>query len=108
MPGPLLHFQARIVCPHGGQGQIAPTNTRVLVSGFPVATVLDQTLVVGCAFAPVAPHPCVKVQWTMPATKVLVNFQPALLQTSPGLCLAADLAPQGPAVVAGQPRVVAI
>jgi hypothetical protein len=108
MPGPLLHFLAQVACPHLGQGLIAPSQSRVLVSGMPVATVLDQTAVVGCTFAPVAPHPCVKVQWSAPAAKVLVNFVPALLQTSLGTCLAADLAPQGVALVAGQPRVSAI
>lgn len=108
MPGPLLHFQAAVVCPHLGQGQIVPSQARVLVSGLPVATLLDQTLIAGCTFAPVAPHPCVKVQWSAPATKVLLNFVPALLQTSLGTCLAADLAPQGFALAAGQPRVSAI
>ena len=107
MPGPLFHVGATAICPHGGPVQVVPSQTRVLVSGQPVATMADVCLVTGCAFnLSGAPHPCVKVQWLVPATRVLVNGQPAILQTSTGLCLAADQAPQGPPViVATQPRV---
>lgn len=107
MPGPLLHVGATVLCTHGGPASIISTNVRVLVSGAPVATVADQTLVAGCAFSPGSPHPCVRVQWLTPAARVLVNGQPALLQSSTGLCQAADQAPQGaPAPVTVQPRVV--
>jgi hypothetical protein len=107
MPGPLLHVGATVLCSHGGQAQFVSTNARVLVGGMPVATMADQTLVAGCAFAPTAPHPCVRVQWIVPAARVLVNGVPALLQTSTGLCLAADQAPQGaPVPVVVQPRVI--
>jgi uncharacterized Zn-binding protein involved in type VI secretion len=85
------------------------SNARVLVSGMPVATLADTFLVAGCAFnVSGAPHPCVKVQWLVPAARVLINGQPAILQTSVGLSLAADMAPQGPPVVVStQPRVIA-
>jgi uncharacterized Zn-binding protein involved in type VI secretion len=108
VPGPLVHVGATILCAHAGPATIVSSNARVLVSGQPVATVADQTLVAGCPFNVTgAPHPCVRVQWLTPALRVLVNGQPALLQTSTGLCLAADQAPQGPPVVAAaQPRVV--
>jgi hypothetical protein len=108
MPGPLLHVGASVLCPHAGPGQTVSSNARVLVSGQPVATVSDQTLVAGCVFnVSGAPHPCVKVLWLMPAARVLVSGQPALLQTSVGLCQSADQSPQGPAVVAAvQPRVI--
>ena len=108
MPGPLFHVSAVAMCSHGGQVQTISTNTRVLVGGMAVATMSDQFVVAGCAFnvGGVA-HPCVKIQWLTPATRVLVNGQPAILQTSTGLGLAADQAPQGPpAVVSTQPRVV--
>jgi hypothetical protein len=107
MPGPLLHVGATVLCSHGGPASFVTSNARVLVGGAPVATLADQTLVAGCAFSPGQPHPCVRVQWLTPAARVLVNGQPALLQTSTGLCLAADQAPQGaPLPVTVQPRVV--
>ena len=109
MPGPLFHVGAGAVCPHGGPVSVISTNARVLVSGQPVATVADQFLVAGCAFTipPAKPQPCVRVQWLTPALRVLVNGQPAVLQTSTGLCLSPEQAPQGPPVVAAvQPRVI--
>ena len=53
------------------------------------------------------PHPCVRIQWLTPATRVMVMGQPAILQSSTGLGLAPDQAPQGPpTIVATQPRVI--
>jgi uncharacterized Zn-binding protein involved in type VI secretion len=107
MPGFLLHVGASAICPHGGQITIIPSNPRVLVSGQPVATSADTTLVAGCAFnVSGKPQPCIKVQWLVPAARVKVSGQPALLQTSPGLCQSAEQIPQGPPnVIAGQMRV---
>ena len=49
------------------------------------------------------------MQWTVPATRVLINGQPALLQTSTGLCLSAEQIPQGPPIITvTQTRVSAI
>ena len=109
MPGPLFHVGATAICPHAGQVTTIPTNPRVLVSGMPVATMGDTFLVGGCAFTLPGgkPQPCVKVQWLVPATRVLVNGQPVILQTSVGLCQSAEQIPQGPpTVVATQPRVI--
>ena len=95
------------MCPHGGQVSTISSNVRVLVSGMQVATIADQSLVAGCAFTIPPPQPCLRVQWMMPATRVLINGQPALLQSSIGLCLGPTQAPQGPAVIAStQPRVI--
>jgi hypothetical protein len=108
MPGFLYHVGAATMCPHGGQGTHITTNTRVLVSGQPVGTLADTTTIAGCPFVlPPAgtPHPCLTVQWLTPAARVRVNGQPALLQTSTALCLAADMVPQGPPVITGQTRV---
>jgi uncharacterized Zn-binding protein involved in type VI secretion len=108
MPGFLLHVGATAICPHGGQVTIIPSSPRVLVSGQPVATLADTTLVAGCAFTvpPAKPQPCIKVQWIAGAVRVMVGGQPALLQTSPGLCQSAEQIPQGPpTVIAGQIRV---
>ncbi len=109
MPGPLFHVGAAAICPHAGQIQVISTNTRVMVNGLPVATMGDTYVVAGCSFTipPGKPQPCVKVQWLVPATRVLVNGQPAILQTSTGLCQSAEQIPQGPpTVVATQPRVI--
>jgi hypothetical protein len=107
MAAPLFHVGATAICPHGGQVTVTSSNTRVLVGGTPVATMADTCTVAGCAFTvpPGKPQPCVRVQWLVPAARVLVTGQPALLQTSSGLCLSAEQIPQGPpSVVTTQPR----
>jgi len=108
MPGPLYHVGATAICPHGGSITTISANTRVLVGGMPVATLADTSLVAGCAFVVgTVPQPCLRVQWITPAARVLVNGQPALLQTSAGLCLGPTQAPQGPpSVIANQARVI--
>jgi hypothetical protein len=110
VPGPIYHVGASAICPHGGQVTVISSNARVLVGGMPAATLADTYVVAGCAFTvpPGKPQPCVKVQWLVPAVRVLVNGQPVILQTSTGLCLSAEQIPQGPPViVATQPRVIA-
>lgn len=106
MPGPLLHVGMTAICPHGGQISAIPSNVRVTVSGQNVVTVADTFPIAGCTFAPAAPHPCVLTKWIVPATRVSVLGQPVLLDTSIGLCQAADQTPQGPpSVIATQLRV---
>jgi|SRR6185312_6881583 len=107
MPGFLFHVGASAICPHGGQISTTSSNTRVMVSNQAVATSADVSTVAGCAFAVgTKPQPCIKVQWITPATRVMVNHQPALLQTSQALCQSAEQIPQGPpTVIAGQMRV---
>jgi hypothetical protein len=79
-----------------------------------VATVNDTTTVAGCPFqVPIGtgtkPQPCVKVQWTVPASRVKVNGQFVLLSTSSGICQSAEQIPQGPpSVVSTQTRVKGI
>ncbi len=98
MPGFLFHVGATALCPHGGQISTISSSPRVMVGGQPVATMADQFLIAGCPFTvPVPkPQPCIKVQWLVPATRVLVNSQPAILQDSTGLCLSPEQIPQGP------------
>jgi len=108
MPGYLFHVGAQAMCPHGGQISTASSNTRVKVGGQFVATSADTCTIAGCPFTIPSgpPHPCVKVQWLVPAVRVKINHQAALLQTSTALCLAADQAPQGPPqVTVAQKRV---
>jgi uncharacterized Zn-binding protein involved in type VI secretion len=109
MPGPFYHAGAAAMCPHGGQVLTTPSSPRVLVSGMPVATLPDASTVVGCVFNVAgAPHPCVRVQWTVGAVRVLIDGKPALLQSSMGLALAPDQAPQGPPIITTtQMRVIA-
>jgi hypothetical protein len=108
MPGFLMHVGATAICPHGGQVSVIPSNARVLVGGQPVATLADTYLVAGCPFiAPgPKPQPCLKVQWMVPATRVMVGGQPAILQDSTGICLSPEQIPQGPpSIVLTQVRV---
>lgn len=117
MPGFLLHVGAVMQCTHQAPVSTAPTQPRVLVSGQSVATAKNILVVAGCPFqvpvgAGTKPQPCVKVQWAMLSTRVLVNGEPALLQISPGpgagVCQSAEQIPQGPPVVgAFQARVAA-
>ncbi len=106
MPGTLVHVGATIMCPHGGQVSIISTNTRVMVGSQPVATMGDTFTVAGCPFTipGPTPQPCLTVQWLVPAMRVMINGQPAILQSSTGLCQSA--VPQGPPnVVVTQLRV---
>lgn len=108
MPGFLMHPGSTAICPHGGQVTVITTNTRVLVSGQPVATRADNYTITGCTFTvpPAKPQPCVTVRWFVPAMCVFVNGNPAILQTSNGICQSAEQIPQGPPnVLATQVRV---
>ena|SRR5215207_6244550 len=112
-PSPLVHVGATGMCPHLGQISVISSNTRVFVSNMPVATLVDTFPIAGCIFqipvTPPIPHPCVRVQWVVPATRVFVNLQPVILQLSSGLCQAVDMLPQGPAtMITTQPRVIGI
>jgi hypothetical protein len=114
MPGNMVQVGASINCPHGGQASIASVNQRVKVGGMPVALLSDVTTVAGCAFqVPIGtgtkPQPCLKVQWLVPSTRVLVNSQPILLNSSSGICQSAEQIPQGPpSIVTTQMRVKGI
>jgi hypothetical protein len=83
-------------------------NPRVLVGGFPVATTANVFAVTGCPFqipfgVGTKPQPCVKLLWTMPASRVLVMGQPPILTTGVGPGLgqgqSVEQIPQGPPTV---------
>ena len=95
---PLLHVGAVAMCPHGGQVSAIPSTPRVLLGGQPAVTMSDTFLVAGCVFTipPAKPQPCIKVQWLVPAARVLMGGKPALLSTSSGLCQSAEQIPGGP------------
>jgi hypothetical protein len=118
MPGLMLHVGATLQCTHVAPATIGPGQTRVLVSGQPVATVSNLIAVAGCPFqifvgVATKLQPCVKVQWTMLSARVKVMGQPVLLQPTPGpgsgLCQSVEQIPQGPPVVTTlQTRVIAL
>ncbi len=110
MPGPLYHVGAQAICPHGVPITVVSTNTRVIASGQPVATMGDIFTIAGCPFTIPGPkpQPCVIAKFLTPATRVLVNGQPAIIQTSSGICQSAEQIPQGPpTIIATQPRAIA-
>jgi hypothetical protein len=106
-----MHVGAQAMCPHSGQVSIVSSNSKVLVGGQPVATFSDTYTIAGCPFqipvgAGTKPQPCMKVQWLVPAMRVLVGGQPPVLSTSTGLCQSAEQIPQGaPSVTTTQMKV---
>lgn len=103
MAAPILQLGVTMQCPHGGTGSVVNTNTRVKVGGGFALLATDTYTIAGCPFTLPSgtPHPCVTIQWTAPATRVKVGGNPVLLQSSVGLCTAADQAVQGTAIVSG-------
>jgi hypothetical protein len=94
----LLTTASVLMCPHGGTVTIISQNTVTKATAV-VALESDSFLIAGCAFAPVVPHPCVRVEWQVTAQKVMVNGKAVLNEASVGLCLAADNAPQGTVII---------
>ena len=113
MAGHSLTVMSTLQCPHGGTVQIVSSNQKAKAGGGLMVTATDTFTIAGCPFqipvgAGTKPQPCVRVQWTVPAVRVLINGTPALLATSVGLDLSVEGIPQGPPVVSTvQPRVVA-
>lgn len=95
-----------LMCPHGGQVQIIPSQQKVMAGGAPVSTKGDTFVIVGCPFMiGTKPSPCVKVQWVVTDLKTTVSGQATLSQGSTGLCLSPENAPQGPVtIVQTQPK----
>jgi hypothetical protein len=92
----LLNSSSVLLCPHGGTVSVVTSNTRVSAGGDPVVRASDSFLISGCPFAlGPAPHPCVQVDWIVPAFRSQVDGDSTLTEDSIGLCLAADQAVQG-------------
>ena len=106
MPGYLLDAGTTIMCPHGGKVTIPPGKTSVSLGGMP-PFVLDDfapptPVISGCTFnVSGSPSPCLRIQWSLPATRVKVGSSPVLLSSSIGLCQNAASVPQGTAIVSG-------
>jgi hypothetical protein len=106
MPG-LLNMSSVMMCPHGGQVQPVTSNARVKAGGDYALRASDTFLIAGCAFIlGLVPHPCMQVQWVVPAMRDKVTGDSALTEASVGLCVAADQAVQGTVIIAfTQPQV---
>ena len=103
MAAPLVSISSVLICPHGGQATLIPTNPRVLLSGAPVAGIGDQVVVSGC---PLPNNPCVRIVFSTGTTRALARGQPLLNITSVGNCFGANGALNGAATfTAGDPRV---
>jgi len=102
MGAAILQFGCTMMCPHGGQVMAIPSQSKVLLGGQPALLSSDTFSILGCPFViGTVPSPCLTVTWTAPATKVQVNGQQPLLETSVGMCNSAAGAPQGTVVVTG-------
>jgi hypothetical protein len=61
----------------------------------------DSFTIAGCAFSlPIGPHPCMTVQWLTHCLQLKHDGDFVLDESSVGLCLAGDQAPQGAVMVA--------
>lgn len=101
MAVPICTTSSTIQCPHGGMAMLLTSNSVMQVQGAFALLETDVHPVVGCPFTlGTVYHPCVRIRWSAGATQTKVNGIPVLLQTSLGLCYAADQAPQGVALIA--------
>jgi hypothetical protein len=94
MSAAFLTAASRMTCPHGGQVMATPTAERARADA-PILRSSDRFEVVGCAFSPGAPHPCVSVQWPEAAARVRHGGDFVLTENSVGQCVATDGAVQG-------------
>ncbi len=98
----ILQMGCTIQCPHGGTVSVVPSNQKVKLDSMAALLENDTFTIAGCPFMMgSSPHPCVTIQWVAPATRVKVNGTAVLLESSVGLCKAADQMIQGPAIVSG-------
>ena len=103
----LLTTASVLMCPHGGTVNAVSSNTRVNAAGAPAVRTSDTFLIAGCAFStPAGPHPCVQVQWVSQDLRSQVMGDFTLSESSVGLCVAADQAPQVTVIISmTQPKV---
>jgi hypothetical protein len=94
-----LTAASTMTCPHGGQVQAVPSNTRAKGDAF-LLTTGDTFTVAGCPFTLPSgtPSPCMSVKWLVADLRVKAGSA-TLSQTSTGLCMSAANVPQGPVSV---------
>jgi hypothetical protein len=96
----ILQQGAVMMCPHGGQVMVVPSQSKVQTGGGFALLSSDTTTVAGCAFCVgPKPQPCLTVQWVAEATRVKVNGTGVLLQSSSGLCKSAEGIVQGTVLI---------
>lgn len=103
MSAPLLTTGALVICPHGGQGTIVPSQTATM-AGTTVCTQSDMVQIAGCPFTiGPNPSPCLTVKWLTASTVCTADGKPLLTTNSVGLCMSPANTPQGSvALVPGQ------
>jgi hypothetical protein len=105
MGSPILTLAAQLECSHGGHATPQVVSTRVQIMQSGVLTVASVCNIAGCSLAPQAGGPCATAAWTGGATRVEVEGQPVLLETS----VAMTAPPATPLeVVVAQTRVSAL
>jgi hypothetical protein len=94
--GKTLTTSSQMSCPHAGTVNSISSNTKV-DAGATVLRSTDTFTISNCTFTLPGPKPspCLKVQWLIGDIKVTVAGSPALSTDSLGLCLSADMIPQG-------------
>ena len=96
----LLTVSSVMMCPHGGQVQAVSSNARAKAARDFLLRPSDTFTIIGCPFNIAgAPHPCVQAQWVMPDLQSKAAGDFTLNEASVGLCLAADMAPQGTVLI---------
>ncbi len=94
--GQTLTTSTMMACPHAGTVNSVTGNSTV-DAGDPVLRSTDTFTITGCTFTLPGPKPspCTKVQWLVSDLKVTAAGSPSLSTDSLGLCLSADMIPQG-------------
>jgi hypothetical protein len=104
MSGNALTVGSTMQCPHGGQVQASPANSRAK-AGAALLTSGDTFTIAGCPFTlpPGSPSPCLSVQWIVPDTRVKAGAA-TLSESDSGMCLSGANVPQGPVSVVNTQR----
>jgi hypothetical protein len=99
--GAFLTTSSALQCPHGGSVSAVSANTRAKAGGSFILRAGDTFTIAGCPFTLPggAPHPCVRVTWIVSALRNKAAGDASLTADSVGLCVAADSAPQGTAII---------
>ena len=98
--GGFLTTASTLMCPHGGTVTAIPSNTHVTLGGDPIVLATDTFMVAGCPFNIAGgAHPCLTVDWQLPAQRSECDGAQTLTQESVGLCKAGDGAVQGPVLI---------
>ncbi|TQF68274.1 hypothetical protein FK531_14295 [Rhodococcus spelaei] len=97
--GDFLTTASTLTCPHGGTVAAIPSAANLTAGGDPIVLATDTFTIAACPFILVVPHPCVLVQWIVPAARCTGTSAPMLTTDSVGLCVAADGAVQGPVLI---------